>query len=121
MAALAHHRWPGNVRELRNAIEHAVLLADDGVLRPEHLPETVLRGQAQSPGLTPIPRGDSEVEAPPSAGVPPAELRGQLSELERKQIEEAMRAENNNQTRAARRLGISRRSLVGKITKYGLR
>ncbi|HQY89627.1 MAG TPA: sigma 54-interacting transcriptional regulator, partial [Tepidisphaeraceae bacterium] len=35
--ALSHHAWPGNLRELHNAIERAVILAPDGVIRPEHL------------------------------------------------------------------------------------
>jgi two-component system, NtrC family, response regulator AtoC len=39
---LAAHAWPGNVRELRNAIEHAMLLTEDGTIRREHLPETLL-------------------------------------------------------------------------------
>ncbi len=37
---LVAYRWPGNVRELRNAIERAVILADGGVIRSEHLPVT---------------------------------------------------------------------------------
>src|SRR5439155_2294924 len=36
--ALLAYGWPGNVRELRNAIERAVILADGGSIRPEHLP-----------------------------------------------------------------------------------
>ncbi len=38
---LTNRPWYGNVRELRNAIEHAVILARGGVIRPEHLPEPV--------------------------------------------------------------------------------
>ncbi len=40
MARLQSHDWPGNIRELRNVLERARLFADDGVVRPEHLPET---------------------------------------------------------------------------------
>ena len=39
MARLLAHDWPGNIRELRNVLERARLFADDGVVRPEHLPE----------------------------------------------------------------------------------
>lgn len=38
LALLGRHRWPGNIRELRNVLERARLFADDGVIRPEHLP-----------------------------------------------------------------------------------
>ncbi|WP_049782310.1 sigma-54 interaction domain-containing protein [Paraburkholderia xenovorans] len=41
LARLCAFRWPGNIRELRNVLERASLLADDGVIRPEHLPDTV--------------------------------------------------------------------------------
>lgn len=41
MARLQSYGWPGNVRELRNVLERARLFADDGVVRPEHLPEWV--------------------------------------------------------------------------------
>jgi DNA-binding NtrC family response regulator len=38
---LKEYNWPGNVRELRNIIERAVLIAEGGVIRPEHLPEGI--------------------------------------------------------------------------------
>jgi len=41
MARLQSYGWPGNVRELRNVLERARLFADDGVVRPDHLPEWV--------------------------------------------------------------------------------
>ena len=48
-------------------------------------------------------------------------MRGQVAETERRAIEEAMQAEAGNQTRAARRLGISRRALLYKLDKHGLK
>jgi transcriptional regulator with PAS, ATPase and Fis domain len=41
MARLQAYRWPGNIRELRNVLDRARLFADDGIVRPEHLPETI--------------------------------------------------------------------------------
>lgn len=35
------YHWPGNIRELQNIIERAILISDDGTIRPEHLPEGV--------------------------------------------------------------------------------
>jgi transcriptional regulator with PAS, ATPase and Fis domain len=100
-AALVAHGWPGNVRELRNAIEHAMLLSEDGTIRQEHLPETVT--------VAPPPR------APTTGGV-----RAALAAVERTSIEEALRAVDGNRTRAALRLGISLRSLLYKIRKYDI-
>jgi DNA-binding NtrC family response regulator/pSer/pThr/pTyr-binding forkhead associated (FHA) protein len=100
MSLLRRHAWPGNVRELRNAIEHAVVLVDDGVLRPEQLPDSLRLAPAE-------PQGGSMPE--------------QLAEIEARRIREALAAENNNQTRAAKRLGISRRALIYKLEKFGIK
>jgi len=51
LAALQSYAWPGNVRELKNAIEHAVILADGDVLEVEHLPRTI-----GEPVVTPSPK-----------------------------------------------------------------
>jgi DNA-binding NtrC family response regulator/pSer/pThr/pTyr-binding forkhead associated (FHA) protein len=104
IAALIRHPWPGNVRELKNAMEHAVVLADRGRIGAEHLPDSVRRREQ------PLPSS-------PAAGT----VKDKLADLERRSIEEALGAENGNQTRAARRLGMSRRALIYKIEKYGLR
>ncbi|HVU01350.1 MAG TPA: sigma 54-interacting transcriptional regulator [Polyangiaceae bacterium] len=106
LAAMIRHPWPGNVRELKNAMEHAVVLAENGRILAENLPESVRRREA------------------PLASSPTATastVKDKLADLERRSIEEALAAENGNQTRAARRLGMSRRALIYKIEKYGLR
>src|SRR5205814_7907040 len=98
IAALTRHPWPGNVRELKNAMEHAVVLADGGRIGAEHLPESVRRREA-------APVGGAAAQ---TAGT----VKDKLADLERRSIEEALGAENGNQTRAARRLGMSRRALI---------
>ena len=100
-ARLAAHPWPGNVRELRNAIEHALVLADDRIL-VEHLPES-LREQPAPP--------DPETSS----------MKDKVSALEKQSLIEALDAEGGNQTRAAKRLGISRRGLIYKMEKYGIK
>jgi DNA-binding NtrC family response regulator len=104
ISALLRHPWPGNVRELRNAMEHAVVLADRNRIGAEHLPDSVRRR-----------------EAPAASGPNSSTVKDKLADLERRSIEEALAAEGGNQTRAARRLGMSRRALIYKIEKYGLR
>jgi two-component system response regulator AtoC len=103
IAALRAHPWPGNVRELRNAVEYAVVLADRGVIGVDQLPEALRR---------PSP-------APASSGARGGPVRAQLAEVEERAIREALDAENGNQTRAAKRLGLSRRALLYKLDKYG--
>jgi transcriptional regulator with PAS, ATPase and Fis domain len=48
MKLLRSHDWPGNIRELRNVLDRAGLFADDGVIRPEHLPEQLQHGRVPS-------------------------------------------------------------------------
>ena len=100
--ALRAYDWPGNIRELRNAIERALLLGGGGPIAAEDLPSRVLDGP-QRPG---------------AVGGP---VRDRLAELERDAIVHALDVERNNQTRAARRLGLSRRALIYKMEKYGLK
>ncbi len=61
MARLQAYDWPGNIRELRNVLERARLFADDGIVRPEHLPETLAavsrRDPTASAGPLALPRG----------------------------------------------------------------
>jgi DNA-binding NtrC family response regulator len=107
MGALEAYDWPGNLRELRNAMEHAVVLADDEVIQPAHLPASLTQPQSAA----------SAASAPQSTSAMPA----RLAALEKKSIEDALLAESGNQTRAAERLGISRRALLYKLAKYGIR
>ena len=63
---LMEHTWPGNIRELENAIEHAAVLSQGGVILSEHLPLQIARHQAGSQGQTvsqsPEPRSLADVE-----------------------------------------------------------
>jgi len=104
LAALTSHRWPGNVRELKNAVEHASVMCDGPVIRPEHLPETV---------RTP----DTDDTADPESNT----VKDKLAQIERASILKALADEKGNQTRAAKRLGMSRRALIYKMGKYGIR
>ncbi len=109
LAALLEHSWPGNIRELENLMERSVLLADGDTI---HL--------ADMPGL----RSSKAVSAPGDdlEGLGLKEyVRVHTAKLERARIQRALSSEDNNVTRAARRLGISRKSLQTKMKEYGLR
>ena len=105
MAVLLGYGWPGNVRELENAIERAVLLADGGILMPEHLPSEIdlCRRGACSDG---VPEGFS--------------LKAAQRATEEKLIAQALQKTSGNRTQAARLLEISHPSLLSKIKTYGI-
>jgi transcriptional regulator with GAF, ATPase, and Fis domain len=102
---LLSYEWPGNVRELRNAIERAVILADGGFIRSEHLPVTPRRA----------PRSDDEHAGAnlPAGGV-------NLEDIERSLVVKALTQARHNKTRAAKLLGLTRAQLYSRIEKYGL-
>jgi transcriptional regulator with GAF, ATPase, and Fis domain len=112
-AVLQSYRWPGNVRELRNAIECAIALAEGAELRVEHLPPAV-RGDVE-------PAAAVAAAAAGAGGDEPSGLRTKVDELERRSILAALDAAGWNQSRAAQNLGISRRGLIYKMERHGLK
>ena len=108
---LLRYAWPGNVRELRNALERAVVLSSGGVIEPEDLPERV--------------REEGNLRGPPAAlpvlDAPGFDVNEQIAEVERASILAALEACEGNQTRAARKLGLSRRALIYRMEKHGLK
>jgi two-component system response regulator HydG len=101
--ALQHLRaytWPGNVRELENAVERAVVLLAGEYVTERDLPPAILSGQAESAA----PGGVS-------SGV-------NLEDVERKTIMAALEAVRGNKSEAARRLGITRKTLYAKLQRY---
>jgi DNA-binding NtrC family response regulator len=106
MEALLRHRWPGNVRELRTAMEHAVVLCRGETVGVKDLP-TALRA---APGEAVVHEAREKIAA------------GGLSwkEAERQLVIHALEACDGNRTEAARKLGISRRTLHRKIHQFGL-
>lgn len=98
MARLQAHDWPGNIRELRNVLERARLFADDGIVRPEHLPDWLRVPPTTPPTAAPsaTPAGDTEIRR--------LVADGQLSRCD-----------------MARQLGLSERTLYRRLKALGLR
>src|SRR6266566_2067987 len=113
MDALLTYNWPGNVRELRTAIEHGVVMATGPKITLRDLPIAVR--QAASPAVAGLPGGVSAAEA---FGEKTSPL--DLHETERRLIAQALAATNGNVTAAAKKLGISRRTLHRKINEMNL-
>lgn len=110
--ALMAYPWPANVRELRNAIEGAVALCRGDRISLRDLPPNVRENRA-----TTAEGGMAESPPAPASGSP-GDLT--LKESERQQIIRALRECNSNRTLAARKLGISRRTLHRKLHVYQL-
>jgi two-component system, NtrC family, response regulator AtoC len=107
--ALLRYDWPGNVRELENLIERALVLSEGPAVTLEDLPAT-LRGQN---GSAPGSVRDEVLGGRKSLG-------DAVDEFERDLIEEALRQTEFNQTRAAERLGTTRRILKYRMDKLGI-
>lgn len=102
---LCDYSWPGNVRELQNAIERAIILAQDGGITLAHLPRGIVedyRTQASDCGE--------------NFALKPARIT-----FETQLIVRALQATDGNRTRAAALLGISHRSLLYKLKAYSIR
>jgi DNA-binding NtrC family response regulator len=109
--AMVASPWPGNVRELRNVVERAVALSGGDAVALDHLPAPLRSGGGGPAG------GPSE--APRSGGLI-EDARAHQRELEKRRIQEALDAHGGNQTRTARALGISRRTLINRLDEFGL-
>lgn len=108
MNILMKYQYPGNIRDLRNIIERAVLLVDNG----GYIDYPVL-GEDMIAFLNP---GLNMTEAI-SEGV---SLKSAMEQYEARYIRDALKNCNWNQTKAAEKLGIARRTIIEKIQKYSI-
>ena len=97
---LMAYDWPGIVRELRNAMDRAGIMTDGNLVLPKDLP----------------PQLQDAKPSEKSGSV----LVGDMREIQRRAILEALEKTGGNKTRAADLLGISRRNLIYKLREYGL-
>ena len=96
-ALLQSHHWPGNVRELANVVEHAMILADELPILPEHLPSRF---------------GSRKATADPATSEPRT-----LRELEMQAIYAALERHEGNKPKAAEELGISLKTMYNKLNQ----
>ncbi|MDP2972295.1 MAG: sigma-54 dependent transcriptional regulator [Deltaproteobacteria bacterium] len=94
---LRRYDWPGNVRELENCIERAVIMAGEGLITPVHLPPYLLSSS--------VPRDLFPLDET-------------LAKIEKEIILEALQKSGGVQSRAAKILGISERSLWHRVKKH---
>ncbi len=103
MDRLIRYEWPGNVRELMNAVERAVVLSRSEYLGEEDLPLVPLEPKTESGA-----RAANNITGDQS-----------LDEIEKAAIMKVLDASNGNKSEAARRLGITRKTLLKKLREYG--
>jgi two-component system response regulator AtoC len=103
-ARLKAYSWPGNVRELRNVLERAVILSGQSPITPDHVLVAGIRPEKDS----------TEGHLKSLVGALP------LPEIERNMIVLALDAAGGNKSKAANILGITRRTLYGRLEKFGL-
>jgi transcriptional regulator with GAF, ATPase, and Fis domain len=102
-ASLETYHWPGNVRQLINAVERAMILADDHRITIDDLPREVVTV-------------DRTAAVPGVAARPPDAV--DLASVERDHIVRVLRQQQGNKARAARALGIHRRKLYRLIERF---
>ena len=105
--------WPGNIRELRNTIERALLLSTGDSITPEDLPLEKMRGMPVSMERAPetAPRASQSFAV---AGL------DEESRQDYARIVESLSLCSGNQTRAAKLLGMSRRTFCARLKAYGI-
>ena len=128
--------WPGNIRQLRNVVERAVVVAADDQVTPADLPRPIQAGGAEAPARAPVSEAAENAEnaepaekAEPGPSTESAKLLRHVDEtfrecmerLESEVLLQALDQTGGNQSEAARRLQMPRRTLVHKVKVLGLR
>src|SRR5215471_13913635 len=107
LVLLKQYRWPGNVRELENAIERAVSLSHGPLLTPDDLPAALRQFGSQFGDKTEVSDQHDEVCLT-------------LEEVEKRHLIRVLKETKGNKVRAAKILGIDRRTLYRMAERFGL-
>lgn len=110
---LLSHDWPGNVRELKHAVTHAIYIAQyqDTILTPDLLPAYLRKNIA-----------DKKIyEKYLSASMDDKNLKNTLNKIEKQMIIDVLQGNDQNISKSARDLGISRQNLQYKIRLHGIK
>ena len=104
MALLQNYDWPGNVRQLKNVIEAAVIMCNTQEIQPRHLPEEIREAEQSN--------ADEETVC--------LKIGSSLRDAEIALIRATLKRVNDNKTKAAKILGIGRKTLYRKLEEYGI-
>ena len=136
VSMLRDYPWPGNVRELRNVIEQALILSADAIVAPASLPERIAtrRPPVPSPNGPPSPTLEAIQEADSTdslrsqmvrhenhtADVIPVPIGMSLADIEKAVILKTLEKAKGNKAQTAEILGISRKTLYNKMSRFGI-
>ncbi len=121
-ALLSNQSWPGNVRELANAIQKALIFSRGGRIDLEGASQAVTSDPISIQGDdTPTDAIREWVRAKLTSGTPKDMFNTLMDRFGKMLVAEALKLTNNNHTRAAKLLGLSRPTLLSRIEKYRLK
>ena len=100
MSLLMSYSWPGNVRELRSVFEYALVVCQEPLIQPCHLPPSIIRKQDQ-------------LQIPVNSAAA-------AKNIQKKELMEALRKSRGDHSQAARLLGISRVTVWNRIKKFNI-
>lgn len=103
MKVLCEYKWPGNVRELENLLERLLNMVEGNQIREKHVPLHLWKNE----NINPLA---NEVQP----------LESLLEKVEKETILNALKSTNNNRTKAANLLRVSRSNFYEKLKKYGI-
>ncbi|TRX60489.1 sigma-54-dependent Fis family transcriptional regulator [Fulvivirga sp. M361] len=106
---LTSYYWHGNLRELQNVIKRAVLLCDQDVIKPEHLPEELVHPEFMQMSVSDSVRNEGDEN-----------LKGAAKNAQRAVILDALKKAGYNKTKAAKALNIDRKTLYNKLKAYDI-
>ncbi|MGD9722943.1 MAG: sigma-54-dependent transcriptional regulator [Pirellulales bacterium] len=104
LQAIEAYHWPGNIRQLLNAIERAQIMADEHCIRVRDLPPEIFEGAPKRQADAPLAIASGD----------------RLSDIQRAHVLEILEREKGNKARAAKALGVNRRSLYRLLEKYNI-
>lgn len=107
MKYLMNYSWPGNIRQLENEIERAITLSDvDSSIKPSDLSEEIFHYRQHTETVQLIENRS---------------MKGAVEKMEKEMILKALEEYDNNQTKTAKALSLSRQGLIKKMQRYGIR
>jgi transcriptional regulator with PAS, ATPase and Fis domain len=122
LTVLERYGYPGNVRELRNVVEYAASICREERIRPEHLPDYVVRGVVSSapPARGGVPEGRAAEAAGRRVRLDGASGKTTWTDVERTLIMETLLECRGNRGEAAKKLGWGRSTLWRKMKRHGM-
>jgi len=112
LRALMGYNWPGNVRELENEIKKAALMSEGAIKSSDLSPRIISAG-----GGGAWTDRESAILVEPITGI---QLKDAIAEFEKRYLERVIAECGGNRAKAAKKLGIARRTLYDKLARYGM-